>query len=1252
MVKPKMLAMAGILILITVSKIFAGTEKSDSLVAEAWKAWGENNHRQVEEKFLSAIKEDRNNTRAYMGLSFLYALQRKDKESWDVFKNVMQTEQNPYPYIYAAMFTPRMRRNQDNRSSGIISLLEKLSESADSGGVVKAMANEMLGEYYQQKGDLVKARRYFQNLNAIKDWTVIGPFENISASGLEKVYPPELEYEPSKTYLAKGGIPAKWFRLPAIKNSYWIDFLYYFAHTESIFYANNFVFSPKKQMVQIRIGTSGSLRTFLNDELIVESADETNNDLDTFIVETELQEGWNRLLVKCGYSEISSCNFLTRITDERGEAIKGLEISTDTKPYKSRPGAISKTIENFAEAFFRAGIKQNPALLENSILLADCYLRNDKATEAELVLREAIKLSPNCALLYRYMLDAYSRGKKYDETITTLEKIYTIDKNIPDALEYRISESLKKQEYDKAEELIKDLEKLMPGSERVYELYLGLYGNKQQVDKIIEINKKAYKQYPANWYFVFVEATISIETTRKFDHAIDLVEGFLNKQYTDVALITLAGLYLKSSNLKKWQETYDRLFELEPASTDFYYQMSNTYSALQDYENAEKRIKKAIDLCPNSSVYWSKLGEIYRIKNQIALSKQAYLEALNYNPADYDARRALRELEGKRSVFSLFETTDIKDLMKNSPDAKAFPDSGGIILLHDTRRVVYERGASESSEELLVKIFNKRGMDDFKEYWINFNPHTEVLTVEQAIVIKNNGSEIKADIEDNHIVFKTLEENDHIYLKWGIKNYYTGSLSGDFWDTQYFNGLYPIKNIRYSLLVPRGFKYQTSTQNMPSEPSKRQTEDGLIYRWSLTDEPAMEYEYAMPVLEDVGKILYISSIDNWETIVNWYSDLAQTKARSSFEIKEQVEKLFSERKNPSEEEKVETIYNFVTENIRYSNVSFRQSGLIPQKARDVLVNRIGDCKDMATLCIAMLGEVGIKAHYVLVNTRDNGQNINGLPSIAFNHCMVAVETKSGLKYLDLTAYNYPLNSVPQLDTEAFSLLIKPGVKFTEYLPKDRFTSRTITRQSKVGIQENMSISVQHKSSAQGAAGATIRYYYRNKGQKEREKTLMEALGRSFSGVKLNRFEMEGVDALNSIVNLSYNFDVPNYITQAGQFKLLRVPWTDTFRNNEGLSYDNRKFSYYYWPEADRLVEEIEINLPAGYEPLDLIKEIKYSSSVADYSIGYSFSNGVIRGRRELINKKAIVSPSEYSEFKKFFTDVLKEDERQILLKAK
>ncbi|HKA20622.1 MAG TPA: DUF3857 domain-containing protein [Blastocatellia bacterium] len=1230
--------------------VFASTT-ADALVADAWKAWEQNNKQLVEAKFLAAIKEDPRNTRAALGLSLLYILQKKNAASWERLKTVMQPEPDSYPYLYSLWTTAAMRNRYYDLNVDLVPLVEQLSRKADSGGVLKGMAAEVLGGYFERRGDIATSNRYYQQIHEIKDWMLIGPFDNTSASGFDKFYPPELEYEPSKTYEAKNGIPANWFKLATGKNDRWIEFTRYFSNNESVFYANDFVYSPKKQSVQIRIGTSGSLKAFLNDEQIAEFVDETNNDLDNYIVEADLQEGWNRLLIKCGFSEISKCNFLARITDLHGEPIDGLALSTESKPYKCRPGANSRLIPNFAEAFFKTKITAAPGNLENYALLAECYLRNEKAIEAELALREAMKLAPGCGLFKKQLLEAYRQGKKYDNYATMIEQIYALDKDNVDILQYKIDEHLEKHELDKADALTKHLETIAPRSEFLYETRVHLYSEKDQDEKLAETIKTAYGLYPDNWRFVLLAASLSIQETRKYDRAISIVQKYLARRYDTTALSTLAGLYLQASNVKKWEETCNKIFELDAASTQQYYVMAKAYFTIQDYANAEVRIKKSLALCHDSALFWSQLGEINRARGAIELAKHAYTEALKYDPTDYDARRELRELDGKKPVFAVFEQANIDDLIKNAPATQSYPDSGAVVLLSDTKRVAYEPGGSESSAERLIRVFNNRGIDAFKEYLIPHSPYNEELVVEKAVVVKKAGTEINADVEENHIVFKSLEPNDLIYLKWNIRSLYTGKLFKDFWDNLSFNGAFPVKDSRYSLLVPKGLRFHANTQNMPNEPSKKDTDEGTVYLWRLVDEPALEPEDAMPAWADVTKDLYISSVNEWQDIVNWYLDLARTKTRSSFEVKEQVEALLR-KDNLSQEAKIQVIYDFITENIRYSRVPFRQSGLIPLRARDVLVNRIGDCKDLATLCIAMLSEVGIKAHYVLVNTREAGENRNAPPSIPFNHCIVGVEMPGGFKYLDLTAYNYPMNSAPEGDVEAFSLLLKPGVNKPEYLPRNGFTSRQLIRRSIVDIRDDKSIAARNSLKAEGAPGALLRGLLRQKSKKQQEMSFSQLLSQDFPDVKLTKLELGAIDSREPFVECSYDYEVPNYLGEAGQFKVLKIPWAEPFRNDPGLARDNRKFPYYYWPWADTMTEEIEIKLPAGFEPVEPMKDVNITSEVADYSVKLEFANGVIKGSRKLVNKKMVVSPEQYPEFKKFYAAVVKEDQRVILLRGK
>lgn len=74
-IKAKLLVSCLMLILLSATGSLANPEKSQALVAEAWKAWGENNQPQVEAKLTAALREDPGNARAYLGLYLLYQMQ-------------------------------------------------------------------------------------------------------------------------------------------------------------------------------------------------------------------------------------------------------------------------------------------------------------------------------------------------------------------------------------------------------------------------------------------------------------------------------------------------------------------------------------------------------------------------------------------------------------------------------------------------------------------------------------------------------------------------------------------------------------------------------------------------------------------------------------------------------------------------------------------------------------------------------------------------------------------------------------------------------------------------------------------------------------------------------------------------------------------------------------------------------------------------------------------------------------------------
>lgn len=1221
----------------------------ESDVELAWKALQGSGQKQAEEHFKAAIAAEKTNTRAHLGISLLYEMQDRKSEAWDAFKNVLSTEQNFYPYLSAQWLYTWDDKIRTSPTSGMVDLLKRLSEKGNPDGMMKAQACEQLGTHFQHRGDLSAARGWFAKLNAITDWMLTGPFDNISASGFDRVFPPEQAFDATKTYEGKNGIPAQWFAPVSMRVDRWVDFTRYFAFTQSVFYANTFVLSPRKQTAQIRIGTSGSLKAFLNDEEIIQYFDENNNDLDTYIVETELQQGWNRLLIKCGYSEITRCNFMVRITDARGEPLDGVNVSIAGQPYTSRPNAPKRVLENHAEAFFKGQIQRHPAWLENYLLLAQVYLMNDKAIEAELTLREALKRSPNNVLILNKMLEAFVRGEKYDEISQTMEKILTLDPHVPAALLYKIQREIENEDFDNAEESLNTLKKLQPFGENVYRQQIALYRKKKQSEKIADINHEAYGKHPNVWDFVYLESALSQQKTRSTDGASEIVGKYLKDNYTVNALSTLAEYSVSGADLTQWESYYAKMIELEPAAPGYHFRMAKVYSGVQEYTKADKALKQAIAICPNSDAYWAELGEVSRVQKENARAMSAYENALRFNPANYEAREKLRELQGKKSVFAQFAAVNVDSAINAAPKKG---DGHGVVLLDDTKRVVFDKGTSMAQHELLVKLFTNTGIDQYKEFGIPYNPYTETLIIEKAATIKADGTEVKADVARNGVVFKQLEEGECMYLRWKTKNYYNGKLSNQFWDENYFNGAYPVLLARYALLIPQDLKFNTKTQGSLDAPTKRTTEDGVLYEWTARNEPPIIFEPDMPPLTDVAKTLYISSIQSWDYLVEWYTDLARTKTRSTFEIREQVQKLLDGKQNISEMEKIRIVYDFITENIRYSSVPFRQSPLVPQDARDVLINRIGDCKDVATLCIAMLREAGITAHHVLVNTSDQGSNANILPTIAFNHAIAAVETKQGLLYLDLTANNFPFGSAPEPDVDAFTLLIKPSVNTPAYLTKQHFSPNNISRSTIITLASDNSITVKHTAKRTGSESAGVRYFYRDRSPEDRQKIYAQGLAKDFPNMTLKRLQFSGLDSLSSSVTTESEFEVRDYVGESGKFRFLKLPWADKLEPDEALSSDKRIYPLVLHSREDTLREQITVKLPKGIVVEELPKRTRFTGSAADHSITYTLSGNSLVATRLSVRKKNRIEPEEYTAYKKFYNDALREDEKQLVLRKR
>jgi transglutaminase-like putative cysteine protease len=98
-------------------------------------------------------------------------------------------------------------------------------------------------------------------------------------------------------------------------------------------------------------------------------------------------------------------------------------------------------------------------------------------------------------------------------------------------------------------------------------------------------------------------------------------------------------------------------------------------------------------------------------------------------------------------------------------------------------------------------------------------------------------------------------------------------------------------------------------------------------------------------------------------------------------------------------QKAKTIYNWVSESIRYIAFEDGYGGFRPREANFVCSKRYGDCKDMSNLMVKMMNYAGLEAYHVWIGTRRIPYTYEQVPSGLSDNHMIAAWKHEGEYYL-------------------------------------------------------------------------------------------------------------------------------------------------------------------------------------------------------------------------------------------------------------
>jgi hypothetical protein len=331
------------------------------------------------------------------------------------------------------------------------------------------------------------------------------------------------------------------------------------------------------------------------------------------------------------------------------------------------------------------------------------------------------------------------------------------------------------------------------------------------------------------------------------------------------------------------------------------------------------------------------------------------------------------------------------------------------------------------------------------------------------------------------------------------------------------------------------------------------------------------------------------------------------------------------------DEKIAALFNYVKKDVRYVTISLGKSGWIPKTATEVYENKYGDCKDKSTLLIAMLREVGITAHYVLIPTRSRGDLIKEFPyPFQFNHCIVAIERAGGIQYLDPTSKMNRYDYLPAGDQDREVIVIKEGKPVLGRTPlADAYANGTIAQKS-IRVKQDGSATLDVNRQYIGPAEASARSSFSETLQTDLLKFFEEIAYENFQGAKLVEYSYSDPLDLSREFRMSMKCNANQYCSKASD--MLILPDLSSCGECPAVGPNERKHPIQLKSRSFKR-NEVRVIIPVGFDVYSLPESVALDNPYFEYRSDYQKWGSEIFHFNEYVSKGTRVPVEDYGAYR-------------------
>ena len=340
----------------------------------------------------------------------------------------------------------------------------------------------------------------------------------------------------------------------------------------------------------------------------------------------------------------------------------------------------------------------------------------------------------------------------------------------------------------------------------------------------------------------------------------------------------------------------------------------------------------------------------------------------------------------------------------------------------------------------------------------------------------------------------------------------------------------PVAHSNAVFQSPTSLPLRIETRLLPAVTPKRVEANGRVtITYEIGSLEGVEaHEANLPPDAYVFPEIDYSTGASWQSMAAEYSKIVDSKAKPDA-VQSIVDGLIAGRSTRSE--KADAILDYVDREVRYTGIEFGEAAIVPHDPAETLALKYGDCKDKATLLVAMLRAAGINSYVALLNAGSRLDVPAELPGMGlFDHAIVyvpgnpVVRPRDADLWIDATDQYARLGQLPINDQGRHALIARPESTALTITPESTSRENVLLELREVRLSSNGPATVVEKTLPSGVFESHYRAFYADKPDEETRDGLTSYVKAQYIADKLTSVERTDPGDLSKQFELTLQCD--------------------------------------------------------------------------------------------------------------------------------